>query len=147
MAIVDVSVSSELSPVQAWGLAADLKRFDEWLTIFGGWKSSVPDVVAQGTTVSSHIKVKGFRNVIHWEVTGFDVLRRIELRGHGRGGVHIALTMTVTDAGPGSTFHLLAELSGGLLNGVVGGLVARVLEADVRRSVQNLAALPVSAPA
>ncbi|MDT5400630.1 MAG: hypothetical protein QOK33_3861, partial [Mycobacterium sp.] len=71
----------------------------------------------------------------------------IELRGHGRGGVHIALTMTVTDAGPGSTFHLLAELSGGLLNGVVGGLVARVLEADVRRSVQNLAALPVSAPA
>ncbi|MDT5212415.1 MAG: hypothetical protein QOK18_654, partial [Mycobacterium sp.] len=49
---------------------------------------------------------------------------------------HIALTMTVTDAGPGSTFHLLAELSGGLLNGAVGGLVARVLEADVRRSVQ-----------
>jgi Polyketide cyclase / dehydrase and lipid transport len=85
--------------------------------------------------------------VIHWEVTGFDLLRRIELRGQGRGGVHIALTMTVTDNRPGSTFHLLAELSGGLLNGRVGALVAKVLESDVRRSVENLAALPVPAPA
>jgi hypothetical protein len=86
MADVDVSVSSELSPAQAWTLAANLDRFDEWLTIFGGWKSPVPDVVAKGATVSSLIKVKGFRNVIHWEVTGFDVLRRIELRGRRRAG-------------------------------------------------------------
>jgi hypothetical protein len=147
MAKVDVSVSSELSPVQAWTLAANLNRFDEWLTIFAGWKSPVPDVVAMGTSVSSLIKVKGFRNVIHWEVTGFDMLRRIELRGRGRGGVHIALTMKVTDDRPGSTFHLLAELSGGLLNGPVGALVAKVLESDVRRSVENLASLPIEATA
>src|ERR1700712_4257395 len=145
MATVNVSVSSTLSPVQAWALAANLNRFDEWLTIFGGWKSPVPKEVAKGTKVSSLIKVKGFRNVIHWEVTGFDLLRRIEMRGSGRGGVHIALTMTIDDNKPGSTFHLLAELSGGLLNGKVGDLVAKVLGSDVRRSVENLAALPVAA--
>jgi hypothetical protein len=147
MAKVNVSVSSELSPRQAWPLAADLNRFDEWLTIFAGWKSPVPDVVQKGTKVSSLIKVKGFRNVIHWEVTGFDLLKKIEMHGSGRGGVHIALTMTITDNQPGSTFHLLAELTGGLLNGPVGGLVAKVLESDVRRSVENLAALPVPEPA
>jgi len=98
-----------------------------------------------GTTVSSLIKVKGFRNVIHWEVTGFDLLRSIELRGSGGGGVHIALTMTVTANRPGSTFHLNAALSGGLLNGPVGSVVAKVLESDVRRLVENLAALPVAA--
>ncbi|MDT5300711.1 MAG: hypothetical protein QOG79_3953, partial [Mycobacterium sp.] len=38
MASVDVSVSSDLSPEQAWKLASNLHRFDEWLTIFGGWK-------------------------------------------------------------------------------------------------------------
>ncbi|MET0698191.1 MAG: SRPBCC family protein [Mycobacterium sp.] len=146
MANVNVSVSSELSPRQAWPLAANLNRFDEWLTIFAGWKGPVPDVVEKGTKVSSLIKVKGFRNVIHWEVTGFDLLKRIEMRGTGRGGVHIALTMTITDNKPGSTFHLLAELTGGLLNGPVGGLVAKVLESDVRRSVENLAALPVAEP-
>jgi hypothetical protein len=146
MANVNVSVSSELSPRQAWPLAADLNRFDEWLTIFAGWKSPVPDVVEKGTEVASLIKVKGFRNVIHWKVTGFELLRKIEMRGTGRGGVHIALTMTITDNHPGSTFHLDAALTGGLLNGPVGGLVAKVLESDVRRSVENLAALPVTEP-
>jgi len=53
--------------------------------------------------------------------------------------------VTVTANRPGSTFHLKAALSGGLLNGPVGSVVAKVLESDVRRSVENLAALPVAA--
>lgn len=141
MASVDVSVSSEQSPREAWALASDLERFGEWMTIFGGWKSDVPSEVQLGTKVSSLIKVKGFRNVIHWEVTSFDLFKRLEMRGTGRGGVRIALDMAITDNSPGSTFHLVARLSGGLLNGPVGSLVAKVLESDVRRSVQNLASL------
>lgn len=146
MANVDVSVSSALSPEQAWKLASDLHRFDEWLTIFGGWRSPVPDVIEQGTTVSSCIKVKGFRNTIHWQVTEYDAPSRIALRGSGFGGVRIALTMNVTDNEPDTqesetTFHLLAELRGGLLSGPVGGLVARVIRSDVQKSVHNLVAL------
>jgi uncharacterized protein YndB with AHSA1/START domain len=141
MANVDVSVSSKLSPEQAWKLASDLHRFDEWLTIFGGWRSPVPDVVEKGTKVSSLIKVKGFRNTIHWEVTEYDAPKRIALQGNGFGGVRIALTMTVTEVDGGTTFHLLADLSGALLNGPVGGLVARVIKSDVEKSVQNLVAL------
>lgn len=141
MASVDVSVDSDLTPRQAWALASDLSRFGEWMTIFGGWKGDVPAQVELGTQVSSLIKVKGFRNTIHWEVTNFDLYKRLELRGRGRGGVHIALDMSVTDTDPGSTFHLVATLGGGLLNGPVGRLVAKVIESDVRRSVENLAAL------
>jgi len=146
MARVDVSVSSDLTPEQAWKLASNLHRFDEWLTIFGGWKSPVPDVIEVGTTASSLIKVKGFRNVIGWEVRRYDAPTRIELRGSGRGGVRIALGMTITDDRPGSTVHLLAELSGALLNGPVGSIVARVLRSDVERSVRNLAALGTDTP-
>jgi uncharacterized protein YndB with AHSA1/START domain len=147
MASVDVSVSSDLSPEQAWKLASNLHRFDEWLTIFGGWKSPVPDVIEKGTKASSLIKVKGFRNIIHWEVTRYDPPKRIEMRGNGRGGVRIALEMTITDNRPGSTFHLVANLSGALLNGPVGSIVARILRADVERSVRNLAALRADAVA
>lgn len=141
MASVDVSVSSELSPDRAWKLASDLHRFDQWLTIFGGWKSAVPDVIEQGTKVSSLIKIKGFRNTIRWEVTGYDAPKQIEMRGKGFGGVRISLQMTITDNQPGSTFHLLAKLSGALLNGRVGDMVARLLHADVEGSVENLARL------
>jgi hypothetical protein len=141
MANVDVAVSSKLSPERAWTLASDLQRFDEWLTIFGGWKSPVPGVIEQGTSVSSLIKVKGFRNTIHWEVTEYDEPKRITLRGNGFGGVRIALMMTVTEVRAGTKFHLLAELSGPLLNGPVGALVARVIRSDVEKSVENLVAL------
>lgn len=141
MAKVDVSVSSDLTPQQAWKLASDLQRFDEWLTIFGGWRSPPPAVIEVGTQVSSLIKVKGFRNTIHWQVTEYDEPRLIGMRGTGRGGVHIALTMAVADNDPGSDLHLQAELSGGLLNGPIGALVAKMLTADVRKSVRNLGAL------
>ncbi|MCF6389297.1 SRPBCC family protein [Mycobacterium sp. MBM] len=141
MAKVDVSVSSDLTPDQAWKLASDLQRFDEWLTIFAGWRSPPPETIDEGTQVSSSIKVKGFRNTIHWRVTDYDEPRRIQLHGRGMGGVRIALTMTVTDHRPGSAFHLVADLAGGLLSGPVGALVARMITTDVRNSVENLSEL------
>jgi hypothetical protein len=148
MATVDVSVSSDLSPEKAWQLASDLSRFDEWLTIFGGWKSEVPTQVEVGTTVSSTIKVKGFRNVIHWRVTRYDEPKAIELVGRGKPAVCIALRLCVKevpgpadDVASGSVFQVIADLTGGLLNTKVGNLVAKVLESDVRKSVTNLAAL------
>ncbi|BDB42620.1 MULTISPECIES: type II toxin-antitoxin system Rv0910 family toxin [Mycobacterium] len=141
MATVDVSTTSAVSPEAAWKLASDLKRFDEWMTIFGGWRGEVPDTVEQGTCVSSLIKVKGFRNVIHWEVTHYDEPNSIELQGRGRGGVRLAVAMSVAPDDEGSTFNLNADLSGGVLSGPVGRLVARVLRSDVRKSVLNLAEL------
>ena len=142
MATVDVSVSSDLSPEKAWELASDLRRFDEWLTIFGGWRSEVPTQVEVGTCVSSAIKVKGFRNVIHWRVTRYDEPKAIELVGRGKPAICIALRLCVKRRRtPGSDFQVIADLTGGLLNTRVGNLVAKVLESDVRKSVTNLAAL------
>jgi Polyketide cyclase / dehydrase and lipid transport len=149
MAMVDVAVSSDLNPDQAWALASDLRRFDDWLTIFGGWRSDVPSHVEVGTCVSSLIKVKGFRNTIHWRVTRYDEPRTIELVGRGRPGICIALRLCVKEIRPGSSskvasgsvFQVIAELTGGLLNTRVGNLVAKVLESDVRKSVSQLAML------
>ena len=141
MATIDVAVPTDLAPEQAWKLASDLHRFDEWLTIFGGWRSEVPSSIEVGTCVSSCIKVKGFRNIIHWRVTRYDEPRLIEMSGAGRGGVRIYLAIEVQDAAPGSRFRVLAELKGGLLSTRVGQLVARVLQSEVRKSVTKLAAL------
>jgi hypothetical protein len=141
MATVDVAVSSDLDPDQAWALASDLGRFDDWLTIFGGWRGDVPSHVEVGTCVSSLIRVKGFRNTIHWRVTRYDEPKTIELVGRGRPGICIALRLCVKDSNPGSVFQVIAELTGGLLNTRIGNIVAKVLESDVRKSVSNLAAL------
>ncbi|MEZ0352188.1 SRPBCC family protein [Mycobacterium sp. pR1184] len=141
MAQVDVSTTSDLDPGAAWKLASDLGRFEEWMTIFGGWRGEIPSTIEQGTQVSSCIKVKGFRNVVHWTVTRYDEPKSIELQGRGRGGIRITVAMDVTDTQPGSVFHLNADIGGGVLSGPVGKVVARVLRSDVRTSVENLAAL------
>lgn len=141
MAQVDVSTSSDLPPEAAWKLASDLSRFDEWMTIFGGWRSKVPSMLKEGTQVSSCVKVKGFRNIVHWTVTRYDEPKSIELQGRGRGRIRIAVAMTVADNHPGSTFHLTADLRGGVLSGPIGKVVARVIRSDVSKSVNNLAAL------
>ena len=99
--------------------------------------------------MSSCMKVKGFRNVVHWRVTRYDEPTLIELVGRGRPGIRIALTLCVqkvesgplSDVASGSVFQVVADLSGGLLSTPVGRLVAKVLESDVRKSVSNLAAL------
>jgi Polyketide cyclase / dehydrase and lipid transport len=130
-----------LAPDSAWKLACDLDRFGDWMTIFAGWRGPVPAKIAKGTQVSSCIKVKGFRNVIHWTITRYEEPKAIELSGRGRGGIRISVAMTVTDNQRGSTFHLTADLSGGLLNGPIGRLVARIIKSDVHDSVCNLAAL------
>jgi Polyketide cyclase / dehydrase and lipid transport len=122
-------------------LASELRRLDEWMTIFGGWRGPVPSSIEEGTRVSSCIKVKGFRNVIHGKVAHYDEPKPVELQGRGRGGIRIVVAMTVTGNEPGSDFHLTADLKGGLLSGPIGGLVVRVIRSDVRKSVNNLAAL------
>lgn len=141
MAQVDVSTTSNLEPDAAWKLASDLGRFEEWMTIFGGWRGELPATIEEGTKVSSCIRVKGFRNVVHWTVTRYDEPKSIELQGRGRGGIRITVAMSVTDMHPGSTFDLTATLNGGVLSGPIGKLVARVLRSDVRKSVENLAAM------
>jgi Polyketide cyclase / dehydrase and lipid transport len=141
LAQVDVSVSSQVEPEAAWKLASDLRRFDEWMTIFAGWRGPVPSTIEEGTCVSSCVKVKGFRNVIHWTVTRYDEPKSIELQGRGRGGIRLVVAMIVKDSSPGTDFHLTADLKGGVLSGPIGALVARVLKADVQKSVNNLAAL------
>lgn len=141
MARVDVSTPTDVEPGLAWKLASDLRRFDEWMTIFGGWCGAIPSTIEKGTRVSSLIKVKGFRNVIDWTVKRYAEPNSIELQGRGRGGIRIALAMTVTADHPGSTLHLTADLEGGLLSGPIGKIVAKVLRSDVRRSINNLAAL------
>lgn len=141
MARVDVSVSSRVEPEAAWKLASDLDRFGEWMTIFAGWRGPVPATIEEGTCVSSCVRVKGFRNIIHWTVTRYDEPKSIELQGRGRGGIRLTVQMTVSDNDPGSTFHLRADLKGGLLSGPIGGLVAKILRSDVQKSVNNLASL------
>ncbi len=50
-------MAADVEPATAWELASGLRRFDEWMTIFGGWRGSVPSTIERDTEVSSCVKV------------------------------------------------------------------------------------------
>ena len=64
MATISVSVQMPENPQGAWDKASALDRFDEWMTIHGGWCSPPPKKVGKGTEVESLVKVKGFKNTL-----------------------------------------------------------------------------------
>lgn len=110
MARVEVSTSSDLEPATAWTVASDLGRFDE---------------------LPQRHRLDGYR------------IRPAEVHraggGVGRGGVRLAVAMTVAAGHPGSVFHLTADMTGGPLGGPIGRLVARILRSEVHTSVRHLA--------
>lgn len=138
MAAATVTESLPLSPDEAWAAASDLANFDRWMTIHAGWLSPLPDHLEKGSEVASRVTMKGFSNRIDWTVTRYDEPTRITLSGRGRGGVRISLDMTVRAAEPGCTVTMDASFTGGLLRGPVGSFIARAVQGDMHRSVQNL---------
>ncbi|OZD70870.1 polyketide cyclase / dehydrase and lipid transport [Rhodococcus sp. 06-1059B-a] len=141
MATISVTVQMPENPQGAWDKASALDRFDEWMTIHGGWCSPPPKTLSRGTEVESLVKVKGFKNTIRWTFTEYKEPELIEMSGSGKGGVRISLTIHVRESPGGSELTLDAEFGGGVLFGPVGKVVARALDSDVKKSVANLAAL------
>ncbi|WP_338888165.1 type II toxin-antitoxin system Rv0910 family toxin [Rhodococcus sovatensis] len=141
MAKISVSVEMPENPQGAWDKASALDRFDEWMTIHGGWCSPPPKELNKGTEVESLVKVKGFKNTIKWTFTEYKEPELIEMSGKGKGGIKISLTIHVKEHSEGSELTLDAYFGGGVLFGPVGSVVARALDTDVKQSVANLAAL------
>jgi carbon monoxide dehydrogenase subunit G len=138
---VKASVTVPATPEVAWATASDLSRFDEWMSIHDGWRGAAPKEVTAGMTLTSVVKVMGFRNRIRWHVDSYSPPTALSITGHGLGGVKVALTMSVRPSRAGTEVRVDAEVTGKPLFGPIGIAVGRAVRADVRRSVAALAAL------
>ena len=142
VAKVNTAVVVPASPEDAWAVASDLSRFDEWLTLHDGWRGDVPARIESGTTLTSVVKVMGLRNRIRWVVDSYEPPATLEITGRGMGGVHVALSLSIRPAGAERSKVLVdAEVTGRPVFGPVGMAIGRAVRADLRRSVAALAEL------
>lgn len=142
MAKVNASVSVPAPPDRTWATAADLSRFDEWLSLHEGWRGEVPAEITEGTDLTSVVTVLGLRNRIRWHVERYTPPTGLTISGRGVGGVKIALDLAVrADGADRSTVTIDAEVTGRPVFGPVGMAIGRAVRADLRRSVAALAAL------
>jgi hypothetical protein len=142
VAKVYASVSVPASPERTWATAADLSRFDEWLTLHEGWRGEVPATLAEGTELTSVVTVLGLRNRVRWHIERYAPPTGLAISGHGVGGVKIALELRVTGDGNGrSDVTIDAEVTGRPVVGPISLAIGRAVRADLRKSVAALATL------
>lgn len=141
MAKLKVSIDVPLSPQDAWEKASDLQEFDKWLSIHDGWRCEIPEQLTAGTIAESVVAVKGMRNRVKWVIKEYSPPKTMVLKGDGKGGVKVNLTLSVTPKGDGSEVGLNIELGGAPLFGPIGSGVARALKGDIEGSLRTFVTL------
>src|SRR5262249_51545930 len=124
-----------------WGAVADLSRFGDWLVLHEGWRGEVPGTLAEGTRLTSVVRVKGFRNRIAWLIEQYDPPHSLRIAGRGIGGPHVSLVLSVRENGSGSSVAMRADVTGPATIGPIGMVIGRAVRGELRRSVANLADL------
>jgi carbon monoxide dehydrogenase subunit G len=139
MAKVKDSIDVKQSPDDAWAHVLDLSRYGEWLTLHDGWRSELPepDEIGKGTQVSSVIGAKNAKLRFDWVVDAFDPPRRVDLKGDGKGGVKVTLTLKVEPAKTGSKVGLEIDLSGSPMMSLIIRSTAKVLKGEINQSLKN----------
>lgn len=142
MAKVSVSVDVPLAPEEAWGHAADLSRYREWLTIHRVWRSPLPKTLEKGTRVESIVEVKGMPNRITWTIVNYKPPETMTLDGVGVGGVKVKLIGKVRPSRDGSSVLAMdVHLGGPALFGPIGMIVAAALRGDIKASLDRFVAV------
>lgn len=139
MAKVKDSIDVNKSPEDAWAHVLDLSRYGEWLTLHDGWRSELPtpEKIQQGTKVSSVIAAKNARLRFDWVVDAYDPPRRIELKGDGKGGVTVTLTLMVEPAKAGTKVGLEVNLTGSPMMSLIIRSTAKILKGEINQSLKN----------
>jgi len=141
--VAEVSVSGTV-PVgvdEAWAAVSDLSRFDDWLSLHDGWRSELPDELAEGQRIESVIKARGIRNRIAWVIEDFSPPRHVALVGEGVGGTAVTLTFDLTDVPDGTAVEMVAHFQHPMLRGPVAPIAARTIKGDLEASMRRLVEL------
>lgn len=141
MAAVELTADVPMSPQDMWDHVSDLSDLGDWLTMHEGWRSELPDEIAEGTQVIGVARAKGMRNRVTWTVTKWDPPHEVAMSGAGKGGAKYGVTLTVRPTGAGATLGLRLELGGRALFGPVGSAAARAVKGDVEKSLKNFVEL------
>ncbi|WAC89429.1 SRPBCC family protein [Mycobacterium sp. Aquia_213] len=141
MAAVELTADVPMSPQDMWEHVSDLSDLGDWLTMHEGWRSELPDEIAEGIQIIGVARAKGMRNRVTWTVTSWDPPHEIAMSGSGKGGTKYGVTLTVRPTGDGSILGLRLELGGRALFGPVGSAAARAVKGDVEKSLKNFVEL------
>ena len=126
---------------KVWALATDLKRWEEWNTLFTKWKSDVPDTLSQDTQVTAVLTIMGMANTIALTVDEYDPPRLVTMSGTGMAGAKVSLTLTVDADGDSTTMSARADFVSQMIVGAIGKAIESAAKKELDASLDKLAAI------
>jgi carbon monoxide dehydrogenase subunit G len=141
MAGTDVNRVIDAPFEKVWALATDLKRWDEWNTLFTKWKGEVPDAMTQGTQVTAVLTIMGMANTIGLTVDEYDPPKVVKMSGTGMAGAKVSLTLLVDARGDTTHMNARADFESQLMIGAVGKAIERAAKKELDASLEKLATI------
>jgi acetyl-CoA C-acetyltransferase len=137
MPSVTKSVELDRPQEEAFALATDPARFDEWLTLHAAWPDGVPPAPSEGASFKQKLTIMGMPADVDWKVEDFEPGSKLVMRGAGPMGATLATTITAD----GGTVSYEAEFSGGGIQGPMGDMVTKKAGEEIEASLEKLKGL------
>ncbi len=139
MPSVTKSVELDRGADDAFALATDPARFEEWLTLHDSWPQGQPGAPQQGAQFTQTLRIMGMPADVAWTVEELDAPAKLVMRGAGPMGATLATTITVDGDGDGSSVVAYeAEFSGGGIQGPMGEMVTQKAGEEIETSLARL---------
>jgi carbon monoxide dehydrogenase subunit G len=126
---------------EAFALATDPARFEEWLTLHSGWPNGVPGPPKQGSEFAQKLVIMGMPAEVAWTVEELDAPSKLVMRGAGPMGATLATTVTAETTAGGARVCYEATFEGGGLAGPMGEMVTKQAGTEIAASLEKLKAL------
>ena len=137
MPSVTKSIKLELPVDEAFALATDPARFEEWLSLHAAWPNGVPDSVDQGGSFTQKLSIMGMPADVNWTVEEKSD-SRIVMKGDGPMGAQLATTINAARDGEATMLSYEAEFSGGGIQGPMGDMVTQKTGEELEASLAKL---------
>jgi carbon monoxide dehydrogenase subunit G len=141
MPSVTKTVELPVSQEQAFSLATDPGRFEEWLTLHKAWPNGTPASTETGQEFIQKLSIMGMPADVSWTVAEYEAPSRFVLRGAGPMGAQLSTTILATASGEGTAISYEAEFSGGGIQGPMGEMVTKKAGEELETSLGKLRAL------
>jgi acetyl-CoA C-acetyltransferase len=140
MPSVTKSIKVDLPVDEAFALATDPARFEEWLTLHAGWPNGTPEAVEQGASFTEKLSIMGMPADVAWTVEEKSD-SRIVMKGAGPMGAQLATTINAARDGEATMLSYEAEFSGGGIQGPMGDMVTQKAGEEIETSLEKLRTL------
>lgn len=138
MPSVTKTVELSVPPEEAFKLATDPSRFEEWLTLHQAWPNGAPDSTETGSEFVEKLSIMGMPADVSWKVEAYEAPSRMALRGSGPMGAQLATSITTEAGGAGTQVSYEAEFSGGAVQGPMGEMVTKKAGEEIETSLGKL---------